>query len=96
MLVLSKEKKKLVYFLLHAEISVALTKIQVHGFFYFRNLCLYEFCAHDMKSDSAEYYTYDEGFLKRGFVEICCHLWMQIEENNEYRCGRPEIDVRSA
>lgn len=59
--------------------NLPLPKIPVQEMFYLRKLWLYVFCVHDLKTNSANFYTYHEGEAKRGPNEVCSLLWKTIQ-----------------
>lgn len=62
--------------------NLPLPKIPVQEMFYLRKLWLYIFCVHDLKSNSADFYTYHEGEAKRGPDDVCSLLWKTIQNMN--------------
>lgn len=60
--------------------NLPLPKIPVQEMFYLRKLWLYVFCIHDVKTGSANFYTYPEGVAKRGPDEVCSLLWLKIQD----------------
>jgi hypothetical protein len=71
-LALCKEKKEVGGITFDYMHNLPLPKIPVQEMFYRRKLWLYVFCVHDMKTDSAKFYTYHEGIAKRGPDEVLC------------------------
>ncbi|CAG9784775.1 unnamed protein product [Diatraea saccharalis] len=59
--------------------NLPIPKIPVQEMFYLRKLWLYVFCVHDLKSNTANFYTYHEGEAKRGPDEVCSLLWKTIQ-----------------
>jgi hypothetical protein len=60
-LALCKEKEEVEGIIFDYMQNLPLSKNPVQEMFYLGKLWLYVFCVHDMKTDSAEFYTYHEG-----------------------------------
>ncbi|KAL1489772.1 hypothetical protein ABEB36_013706 [Hypothenemus hampei] len=51
--------------------NLPLPHIPVQEVFYLRQLWIYEFCVHNMKTEKAVFYSYQEGQAAKGPNEIC-------------------------
>lgn len=59
--------------------NLPLPHIPVQEIFYYRQLWLNEFCIHNLKDDTANFYSYHEGLGHKGPNEVCTFLWMYIQ-----------------
>lgn len=78
-LALCKERKDVGAIVFDYMQNLPIPKIPVQEMFYLRKLWLYVFCVHDLKTNSADFYTYHEGEAKRGPDEVCSLLWKTIQ-----------------
>lgn len=58
----SKDKAAIVFEYMQ---NIPLPKILVQEIFYYRNLCHYVFCVHDISQDESVFYTYHKGLAKK-------------------------------
>ncbi|KAL4708423.1 hypothetical protein ACJJTC_019659 [Scirpophaga incertulas] len=67
----TEEKQQLIATVQNAKIQKNVTALSY--------ILLYVFCVHDLKTNSADFYTYHEGEAKRGPDEVCSLLWKTIQ-----------------
>lgn len=60
--------------------NLPLPHIPVQEVFYMRQLCIYEFCVHNLKTEKAVFYSYQEGEAYKGPNEVCTFLKMFIDK----------------
>ena len=54
--------------------NVPLPDIPVQEIFYYRQLWMYSFCIHNLRTKEATFYCYHEGHGKKGANEVCSFL----------------------
>ncbi|KAL4132331.1 hypothetical protein QTP88_009502 [Uroleucon formosanum] len=60
--------------------NLPLPHIPVQEVFYMRQLWIYEFCVHNLKTEKAVFYSYQEGEAYKGPNEVCTFLKMYIDK----------------
>lgn len=78
---LCKERDDVAGFVFDYMSNLPLPHIPVQEIFYYRQLWVYEFCIHNLKSGEAYFYSYHEGLAKKGPNEVCTCLLHCIMEN---------------